>query len=77
MQLRAFFLFKLLLCSFCPSSIKMSSAASKTLSKDVPKELRHFKDIKQIGEGVYGVVFKAIDKRHNTTYALKRIKLNQ
>jgi len=42
-----------------------------------PRDLKNFKDIKQIGEGTYGIVYRAIDKRCNTAYALKRIKLNQ
>jgi serine/threonine protein kinase len=54
-----------------------SLKSARKKGKDVPDELKNFKEIKQIGEGTYGVVYKAVDKRHNITYALKRIKIDQ
>lgn len=39
--------------------------------------LRNFREAKAVGEGTYGVVFKARDLRTNEVIALKKIKLNQ
>jgi len=37
--------------------------------------LSNFEKVEKIGEGTYGVVYKAIDKRSNTVVALKKIRL--
>lgn len=35
-----------------------------------------YKKIEKIGEGSYGIVYKAIHKEDNTLVALKKIRLN-
>lgn len=39
--------------------------------------LANYLKVEKLGEGTYGVVYKAIDKRTNETYALKKILLEQ
>jgi len=39
--------------------------------------LHQFQDLRKIGEGTYGVVFKAKCRKSNTMVALKQIRLNQ
>ncbi|KAI6191750.1 Serine threonine protein kinase-related domain containing protein [Aphelenchoides bicaudatus] len=51
--------------------------SSNNTVREIPRELNNFTDLKQIGEGTYGVVYRAKDKKNSITYALKRIKLNQ
>ena len=37
--------------------------------------IQNYKKIEKIGEGTYGIVYKAIFKPDNTTVALKKIRL--
>jgi len=37
--------------------------------------IQNYKKIEKIGEGTYGIVYKAIYKPDNTTVALKKIRL--
>ena len=39
--------------------------------------LLNYQKLEKLGEGTYGVVFKAIDKRNNEVVALKKIRLEQ
>jgi serine/threonine protein kinase len=34
--------------------------------------LASFRDFEQIGEGTYGIVYRAVDKKTNETVALKK-----
>ena len=38
--------------------------------------MENFQKIEKIGEGTYGVVYKAIDKQTSQMVALKRIRLD-
>lgn len=54
----------------------------RLMSQDVNNEeghaLENFESpMRQIGEGTYGIVFKARSKRDSQHYALKQIRLNQ
>lgn len=44
---------------------------------DDENTLSKFSDIRKIGEGTYGIVFKAKCLKNNSTVALKQIKLNR
>jgi serine/threonine protein kinase len=37
--------------------------------------MEHYRKVSKIGEGTYGVVYKAVDKHTNRTVALKKIRL--
>uniref|UniRef100_A0A915DSH8 cyclin-dependent kinase n=1 Tax=Ditylenchus dipsaci TaxID=166011 RepID=A0A915DSH8_9BILA len=47
------------------------------MDKDASRQLSRFKDPKKIGEGTYGVVYRARCSNMNTMVALKQIRLNQ
>ena len=40
------------------------------------REMDNFQKIEKIGEGTYGVVYKAMDRSTNEMVALKRIRLD-
>jgi len=52
----------------------MSGDASGLLSKTEPG-LEHFEKLEKLGEGTYGVVFKARDLRDQSIVALKKIRM--
>mmetsp|Transcript_83859 Transcript_83859/g.125720 ORF Transcript_83859/g.125720 Transcript_83859/m.125720 type:complete len:90 (+) Transcript_83859:54-323(+) len=41
----------------------------------IPNKLEKFEKLERLGEGTYGVVYKARDKGTNELYALKKIRL--
>ena len=42
---------------------------------DYKDELEKYEKIDKVGEGTYGVVYKAKDQKGNEIYALKKIRL--
>ena len=44
------------------------------MSEDIePHILRKFEIIKKVGKGAYGIVWKAIDRKHKAVVALKKV----
>jgi Protein kinase domain. len=52
------------------------SPAASTSSKDDQLKLDRFSMKEKLGEGTYGVVYKAIDHMTGETVAIKRIRLD-
>ncbi len=55
--------------SFAPAPVSTQQSAES-------KFLLRYKKLEKIGEGTYGVVYKAEDKTTNTIIALKKIRLD-
>jgi|TARA_B100000405_G_C16686109_1_gene411083 cyclin-dependent kinase 2 len=45
--------------------------------RKTPASMDNFEKVEKIGEGTYGVVYKARDRRDDAVVALKRIRLDQ
>ena len=45
--------------------------------RKTPATMDNFEKVEKIGEGTYGVVYKARDRRDDSVCALKRIRLDQ
>lgn len=45
------------------------------MPKGLPAENERYMKTDKVGEGTYGVVYKAIDKQTNTVVAMKKIRL--
>jgi serine/threonine protein kinase len=45
--------------------------------RKTPATMDNFEKVEKIGEGTYGVVYKARDRRDDSVVALKRIRLDQ
>jgi len=45
--------------------------------RKTPATMDNFEKVEKIGEGTYGVVYKARDRRDDAVVALKRIRLDQ
>ncbi|KAL6649092.1 hypothetical protein ACP70R_013316 [Stipagrostis hirtigluma subsp. patula] len=60
-----------------PASSAPAAAAAAALGAEGEAEWSRYEKKEKIGEGTYGVVYKAVDKVTNETIALKKIRLEQ
>ena len=68
--------FKITLTSSCVSIVQNSSKIfSHFFSRMSTSDIGNYRKIEKIGEGTYGIVYKAIYKPENLVVALKKIRL--